>query len=280
MAAALALLLASPPPVLPRACPSWTEQHIWGISGSCQRLSISSRLGLQLLTAWQRALIIRLDAVSPRALSFKHSGSTYAQPRPAELHPWKGSVPMVALLHECTGGCQGWELLSSKVGAVLQMTPVRWSASFTWALCSWQVICMMIQHEFAYITAQGTSSRHGAQRAAVPQSCWRWGRGTLHHGSLPVCLQEVLCILRGCDGARLLCMQRSSHLHCQLLAPRAAQLLEFGRCFPARLLSWVGIGVRVRAAALPGAGEGAPSTTAEPKAGRHALCRVWIAQLG
>lgn len=107
------------PPVLPRACPSRTEQHIWGISGSCQRLSISSRLGLQLLTAWQRALIICLDAVSPRALSFKHSGSTYAQPRPAELHPWKGSVPMVAVLHECTGGCQGWELLSSKVGAVL-----------------------------------------------------------------------------------------------------------------------------------------------------------------
>lgn len=76
-------------------------------------------------------------------------------------------------------------------------------------------------------------------------------------------------MLRGFDGACLLCMQSSSHLHCQLLAPRAAQLWEFSRCFSARPLPWVG--VRVRITALPGAGEEAPSAKAEPKAGRM-LC--------
>lgn len=79
---------------------------------SCQRLSISSRLGLQLLTAWQRALIICLDAASPRALSFKHSGFTYEQHCPAELE--KAQAPWLLC---CTS--LGWELLSSKVGEVL-----------------------------------------------------------------------------------------------------------------------------------------------------------------
>lgn len=46
-------MASPPPPLVPRyAGHHRTKQHIWGISESCQWLSISSCPGLQLLAAW------------------------------------------------------------------------------------------------------------------------------------------------------------------------------------------------------------------------------------
>lgn len=56
----------------------------------------------------------------------------------------------------------GW----SRAGSVSHSDSIKRSESLTWLPPgSWRVICMIIQHEFAFVTEQGTAGGHGFCRA-------------------------------------------------------------------------------------------------------------------
>lgn len=108
------------------------QSSTFGISESCRRLSVSSCLGLQLLTAWPRAADICWNCSTHPGISgggFKHSGSTRAQHPPQS--PPKAPRRGICCVNAKAAGIAWLEGRASFAQQTCQLEQARWHP------CSW-----------------------------------------------------------------------------------------------------------------------------------------------